>query len=424
VYWLPAAGGRNSKERGQSARFAAKAETGTAQVVQRYHARTTFLSTPFNKQPMSVDLSALAAEIKRWGREAGFQQTGITLAAITLDGNGTHERYLQGWLAQGYHGAMDYMAAHGNKRSRPAELEPGTLRVISFRMDYLPPDADCITTLNTPGAAYLSRYALGRDYHKLIRKRLAGIAEQIRGVIDQSQQRAFVDSAPVLERALAQQAGLGWIGKNTMLINKSAGSWFFLGEIFTTLALPVDEPHTSTHCGSCRACLDVCPTRAFVGAHKLDATRCISYLTIELKTAIPEHLRSLMGNRVFGCDDCQLICPWNKFAKATDETDFKPRHGLKNADLVTLFLWDEQTFLQYTEGSAIRRIGYERWLRNLAVGLGNAPYSEAIVDALQSRRGKISALVDEHIDWALQRVRAIHESPLPYIAIHPDKGDS
>jgi epoxyqueuosine reductase len=352
---------------------------------------------------MSVDLSLLAADIKRWGREAGFQQAGIAPASITLNGSGAHERYLQQWLAQGYHGTMDYMAAHGNKRSRPAELEPGTLRVISFRMDYLPADADCITTLNTPGAAYLSRYALGRDYHKLIRKRLAGIAGQIRNVVDASQQRAFVDSAPVLERALAQQAGLGWIGKNTMLINKNAGSWFFLGEIFTSLALPIDEPHTGTHCGSCRACLDICPTQAFVGPHQLDATRCISYLTIELKTAIPEELRPLMGNRVFGCDDCQLVCPWNKFAKPTDENDFKPRHGLKNADLVTLFLWDEQTFLQHTEGSAIRRIGYERWLRNLAVGLGNAPKDAAIIDALESRRGKISALVDEHIDWALKR---------------------
>jgi epoxyqueuosine reductase len=232
---------------------------------------------------------------------------------------------------------------------------------------------------------------------------LAGIAEQIRNAIDASQQSAFVDSAPVLERALAQQAGLGWIGKNTMLINKTAGSWFFLGEIFTTLELPIDKPHTSTHCGSCRACLDVCPTQAFVGPHQLDATRCISYLTIELKTAIPEPLRPLMGNRVFGCDDCQLVCPWNKFAKPTDENDFKPRHGLKNADLVSLFLWDEQTFLQHTEGSAIRRIGYERWLRNLAVGLGNAPADVRVIDALNARRGKISAMVDEHIDWALRR---------------------
>jgi epoxyqueuosine reductase len=352
---------------------------------------------------MPVDLSALAADIKRWGREAGFQQAGIALADITLDGSGAHERYLQQWLAQGYHGSMAYMAAHGDKRSRPAELEPGTLRVISFRMDYLPADADCITMLNTPEAAYLSRYALGRDYHKLIRKRLGAIATQIRTVAEDSQQRAFVDSAPVLERALAQQAGLGWIGKNTMLINKSAGSWFFLGEIFTTLALPIDTPHTSTHCGSCRACLDVCPTQAFVGPHQLDATRCISYLTIELKTAIPEDLRAMMGNRVFGCDDCQLVCPWNKFAKPTDEKDFRPRHGLKNADLLTLFLWDEQIWLQHTEGSAIRRIGFERWLRNLAVGLGNAPYDQAIVAALKSRRGQISALVDEHIDWALKR---------------------
>jgi len=345
---------------------------------------------------MTPALSQLADDIKRWGREAGFQQVGITDADT-----GTHEQYLQQWLAQGYHGVMDYMAAHDNKRARPAELEPGTLRVISFRMDYLPADAACVDTLNTPNAAYLSRYALGRDYHKLIRHRLAKIAEQIQVSINDSHQRAFVDSAPVLERALAQQAGLGWIGKNTMLINSKAGSWFFLGEIFTTLALPVDAPHEKNHCGSCHACLDVCPTQAFVAPYKLDATRCISYLTIELKTAIPVELRAPMGNRVFGCDDCQLVCPWNKFARATTERDFTPRHGLKNAELVELFLWDETTFLRNTEGSAIRRIGYQRWLRNLAVGLGNAPFSEKIVAALEQQRGIHSALVDEHIDWAL-----------------------
>ena len=342
------------------------------------------------------DLAQLAADIKRWGREAGFQQVGISAADT-----GAHEHYLQQWLAQGYHGEMDYMTAHGSKRARPSELEPGTLRVISFRLDYLPADAQCITTLNTPGAAYLSRYALGRDYHKLIRHRLAKIAGQVQARIGDSRQRAFVDSAPVLERALAQQAGLGWIGKNTMLINSKAGSWFFLGEIFTTLALPVDAAHTSNHCGSCRACLDICPTQAFVAPYRLDARRCISYLTIELKTAIPVELRPLLGNRVFGCDDCQLVCPWNKFARSTTETDFTPRHGLKHAELVELFLWDEATFLRNTEGSAIRRIGYQRWLRNLAVGLGNAPFDARIVAALREQRGEHSELVDEHIDWAL-----------------------
>lgn len=344
------------------------------------------------------DLANLAQSIKDWGRELGFQQVGI--AGVDLQ---EHEAYLQRWLAAGHQGEMDYMAAHGSKRSRPAELVPGTLRVISLRMDYLPGDTRMSERLAEPEKAYVSRYALGRDYHKLIRKRLQHLAERIQEVIGPFGYRAFVDSAPVLEKALAEQAGLGWIGKNTLLLNRKAGSWFFLGELFVDLPLPVDEPHAGEHCGRCTACLDICPTAAFVGPRQLDARRCISYLTIELKGSIPEELRPLIGNRVFGCDDCQIVCPWNRFARPSAEGDFQPRHGLDNATLAELFLWTEEQFLSRTEGSPLRRAGYERWLRNLAVGLGNAPSTIVVLEALKARRDDPSALVREHVAWALRR---------------------
>ena len=343
----------------------------------------------------NIDLTQLTLDIKQWGRELGFQQIGI--ADVNL---GEHEQHLVRWLDNQYHGEMDYMERHGTKRSRPDELEPGTIRVITARMDYLPEDPRTISILKQKDKAYISRYALGRDYHKLIRKRLSKLAKQIETVIGPFGHRAFVDSAPVLEKALAEKSGLGWIGKNSLLLNRKAGSWYFLGELFIDLPLPVDEP-VSNHCGSCQSCIDQCPTNAIVAPFQVDSRKCISYLTIELKGPIPETLRSQMGNRVFGCDDCQLVCPWNRFAKATDETDFHPRHQLDNQDLLALFLWDETTFLSNTEGSAIRRIGYERWLRNLAVGLGNAPYSVNIVEALTQRLNQYSELVDEHVQWAI-----------------------
>ncbi|MDX9873913.1 MAG: tRNA epoxyqueuosine(34) reductase QueG [Spongiibacteraceae bacterium] len=344
------------------------------------------------------DLEAAAAQIKAWGYELGFQQIAITDADA-----GRHADHLRAWLGKGYHGEMSWMASHGSKRWDPAELLPGTCRVISARMDYLPADDDAEAVLASPEKAYISRYALGRDYHKLLRKRLATLAERIHAEIAPHQFRAFVDSAPVLERAFAEKAGLGWIGKNSMLINSRAGSWFFLGEICTDLPLPVDPPQQTMHCGSCSACLDICPTGAIVAPGQVDARRCISYLTIELKGSIPEPLRPLLGNRIYGCDDCQLVCPWNKFARASAEPDFQPRHRLADSDLVELFGWSEAEFLARTEGSAIRRIGYERWLRNIAVALGNAPFSETIVGTLNARAEHPSALVREHVAWALQR---------------------
>jgi epoxyqueuosine reductase len=344
----------------------------------------------------TIDLSALALSIKQWGRELGFQQVGI--AGLDL---GEHEQHLQRWLDAGYHGEMDYMGAHGSKRSHPEQLVPGTMRVISLRMDYLPGDTHMAQRLAEPEKAYVSRYALGRDYHKLIRKRVQHLAERIQQDIGPFGFRAFVDSAPVLEKAIAQEAGLGWIGKNTLVLNRKAGSYFFLAELFVDLPLPVDEPHASEHCGRCTACLDICPTAAFVGPYVLDARRCISYLTIELKGAIPTELRSLIGNRVFGCDDCQIVCPWNRFARPSGEGDFQPRHQLDNAELAQLFLWDESRFLSNTEGSPLRRAGYERFLRNLAVGLGNAPSSIPVLEALKARREHPSELVREHVEWAL-----------------------
>ena len=342
------------------------------------------------------DYAALAERIRQIAAELGFQQLGISDPDI-----GVHEEHLQQWLDAGYHGEMQWMASHGSKRTRPAELVPGTQRVISVRLDYLPADTRMVKRLTERNTAYVSRYALGRDYHKMIRRRLQQLAEQVQALIGPFGYRAFVDSAPVMERALASRAGLGWIGKNCMLINPRAGSYFFLGELYTDLPLPVDEPFTQQHCGSCSACLTRCPTDAFIGPNVLDARRCISYLTIELKGSIPEELRAPMGNRVFGCDDCQLVCPWNKFATPTPEPDFSPRHQLDQADLITLFRWEEDAFLKNTEGSPLRRIGHERWLRNLAVGLGNAHTSIPVIDALRSRLDHPSELVREHVLWAL-----------------------
>jgi len=346
--------------------------------------------------------AALAGRIREWARELGFQQLGISDINLA-----EHEAYLQKWLDAGYHGEMQWMASHGCKRSRPDELVPGTCRVLSVRMDYLPGGADPEQVLASTDRAYISRYTLGRDYHKLLRRRLATLARRISDEAGGGAYRAFVDSAPVLERALAERAGLGWIAKNTMLINERVGSWFFLGEIYTDLPLPTDNARTQKHCGSCRACLDVCPTDAFTGPFQLDARRCISYLTIEHKGSIDPALRPLMGNRIFGCDDCQLVCPWNKFAQHTNEADFQPRHGLDDSDLVSLFLWDEATYEARTEGSALRRIGHERWLRNIAVALGNAPGTPSILDALERRREHPSGLVREHVEWALARHRSL-----------------
>jgi epoxyqueuosine reductase len=350
-----------------------------------------------NPMTANTDYAALAEQVKAWGQELGFAHIGISPAS-----NAAHAEHLHNWLAKEYHGEMSYMAEREGLRAAPDELLPGTIRVISARLDYLPDGESCDTILSDPNKAYISRYALGRDYHKLIRKRLGQLAAKISAVAGGSH-RAFVDSAPVLERGFAEQAGLGWIGKNSMLINSKAGSWFFLGEIYTDIPLPTDPPQEVGHCGSCRACLDDCPTGAIVAPYQVDARRCISYLTIELKDSIPEDLRPLMGNRVFGCDDCQLVCPWNKFAQPSKETDFSPRHQLDNSELLTLFSWTEQEFLDNTAGSAIRRIGYQRWLRNLAVGIGNAPPSNAAVLALKSQYPAADEMAREHIDWALTK---------------------
>jgi epoxyqueuosine reductase len=347
---------------------------------------------------MMKNLQRLATQIKQWGLELGFQQVGITDTDLEQA-----ERHLQAWLGNDFHGEMDYMHRHGLKRSRPALLQPGTVRIISVRMDYLSESSAAMhQALADPAEAYISRYALGRDYHKLIRSRLQKLADKIQAETGPFGYRAFVDSAPVLEKALAEKAGLGWIGKHSNLINRKAGSWFFLGEIYTDLPLPIDPP-AATHCGSCAACLDICPTRAIVAPFRVDARRCVSYLTIELHGSIPEALRPLIGNRIYGCDDCQLICPWNRFAKLTGENDFKPRHRLNTQHLLDVFAWNEQTFLARTEGSAIRRIGYERWIRNIAVALGNAPRTSEVAEALKAKLEYPSELVKEHVRWALER---------------------
>jgi epoxyqueuosine reductase len=357
------------------------------------------------------EFQQLAADIKRWGQDLGFQQ--ISIGGVNL---ASAEKHLKEWLAQDYQGEMSYMAAHGEKRSRPDKLIPGTTRVISARMDYLPPDTSRIETLRSPDKAYISRYALGRDYHKLIRRRLSRLIDRIKteAGAERFNFRAFTDSAPILEKALAENSGLGWIGKNTLLLTRSAGSWFFLGEIYTDLPLPMDQVASHSHCGSCTACLDVCPSNAFTGPYQLDARRCISYLTIEHKSGIPAELRPLMGNRIFGCDDCQLVCPWNRFEERTREQDFHPRHGLENTGLIRLFNWTEEEFLRHTEGSAIRRAGYQCWLRNIAIALGNAPASSEIIDALRKRLPGASELLDESIKWALeQQQRKLAAGSLP-----------
>ena len=344
-----------------------------------------------------LDLIKLASDIKGWGNELGFQQVGF--ADVNLE---SYQPFLEEWLARKFHGEMGYMARNHELRCNPDRLLPGTLTAICVRMDYAATTGNSLSPLETTTKAYVARYARGRDYHKLIRKRLQKLARKIEAVVGELGYRAFVDSAPVLERALAEKAGLGWIGKNTMLINKQAGSWFFLGELFTDLPFPVDQ-QAGDHCGTCTACMDICPTGAFAKANQLDARRCISYLTIESKKAIPENLRPLIGNRVFGCDDCQLICPWNKFAAPTSEQDFAPRHGLDDSDLVNLFRWSEEQFLTRTKGSAIRRAGYEGWLRNLAVALGNAQSNPEIIEALEEKRRHPSLLVREHVEWALEK---------------------
>ncbi|HEY9102172.1 tRNA epoxyqueuosine(34) reductase QueG [Chitinimonas sp.] len=346
------------------------------------------------------DWTALAGDIKRWATELGFD------AAVIGDADlgDAAERNLEAWLAAGYHGEMDYMASHGSKRARPKELVPGVRRIISVRMNYRPPAArDSEAVLADGTAAFISRYALGRDYHKVLRNRLQKLADRIVAAAGQFAYRAFVDSAPVMEVEAAARAGLGWRGKHTLLLNREHGSFFFLGELFTDLPLPIDPPLPQEHCGRCRKCLDVCPTGAIVAPYQVDARRCVSYLTIELKGSIPEDLRPLIGNRVYGCDDCQLFCPWNRFAVDSREADFQVRNGLDDASLANLFAWSEADFQSRLAGTAIYRIGYERWLRNIAVGLGNAPSSPAIIAALASRRDDASPLVREHVAWALQR---------------------
>lgn len=352
--------------------------------------------------PKPDPLIELAQLIQTWGRELGFQQIGICDTDLQQA-----EAGLQQWLEQGYQGEMQWLAAHGNKRSRPQELLPGTRRVISARMNYLPPETQAIKILKDSSKAYVSRYATGRDYHKLIRKRLSTLAKKIEDHIGREHgARAFVDSAPVLERPLAQKAGLGWVGKHSLVINRDAGSWFFLGEIFTNLELPVNQDPQPNECGECTACLKVCPTDAFVAPYVLDARRCISYLTIELDGAIPVEFREPIGNRVFGCDDCQSICPWNKYAQHTEERDFLPRHNLHDSDLIQLYQWTEQEFLDRTAGSPLRRMGYENWQRNLSIGLGNAEDNKTeILAALAQSRPEANPMLGEHIDWAMSQLQ-------------------
>ena len=346
--------------------------------------------------PAALDAAALLTALQRWSRELGFARLGVARIDLAAD-----EAHFLDWLRAGFNGEMRYMSRHGVKRSRPAELLPGTVSCISVRMDYWPENAaDAESTLADRQVAYISRYALGRDYHKLMRRRLQQLCDRVVSAVGPFGYRVFTDSAPVLEKALARNAGLGWIGKHTNLIDRNAGSYFFLGEIYLDLELPADEPG-SAHCGTCAACMPACPTGAIVAPYRLDARRCISYLTIELAGSIPLEFRRAIGNRIYGCDDCQLVCPWNKFARATAEKDFAVRHGLDRAQLIELFAWSEADFLERTRGSAIGRIGHERWLRNIAVALGNAPTSPALLESLRSRARHPSALVREHVEWAL-----------------------
>jgi epoxyqueuosine reductase len=352
-------------------------------------------------RPVDLDPAALSALIRRWAQDLGF--TGLGVANIDLSSD---EAFFLEWLHAGFNGEMGYMSRHGSKRSRPAELLPGTVSCISVRMNYWPQDAaDAASQLADANVAYVSRYALGRDYHKVMRSRLQRLCDLIQEAVGCFGYRVFTDSAPVLEKALARNAGLGWIGKHTNLIDRDAGSYFFLGEIYLDLELPADAA-SSAHCGSCSACLPACPTGAIVAPYRLDARRCISYLTIELSGSIPVEFRRAIGNRIYGCDDCQLVCPWNKFARPSAEKDFAVRHGLDNSQLLALFAWSEAEFLEKTAGSAIRRIGHERWLRNIAVALGNAPRSAQIIAALYARAQHPSDLVREHVQWALEQHQA------------------
>jgi epoxyqueuosine reductase len=351
---------------------------------------------------LNADLQNLRASICSWASELGFNDTGFSNTQL-----GEHETRLFNWLDNNYHGEMDYMQRHAALRTKPADLHEGTISIISVRMNYLPPSGtEPWSVINNPAAGYVSRYALGRDYHKLMRRRLQKLAEKIQHTIGDFGYRAFVDSAPVLEKAVAEKAGLGWIGKHSNLINRHSGSWFFLGELYTDLPLGEDDNIPQNHCGSCSACIDVCPTRAIIKPYVVDARRCISYLTIELRGSIPVELRPLIGNRIYGCDDCQLVCPWNKFLQHTAETDFHARHELDNPALITLFNWTEAEFLKRTEGSAIRRIGFDCWQRNIAVAMGNAPQSADILEALTARLVTASPMVAEHINWAIEQQQA------------------
>jgi len=341
----------------------------------------------------------LTEQIIQLGKKQGFQDLGIS----GIDLGNTSER-LNDWLTKQYHGEMHYMQQHGEKRYQPATLIPGTLSIISARMDYLTLDEDCWALLKRPEKAYISRYALGRDYHKILRKRLQNLAKEIAKLIGEFGYRVFTDSAPVMEKSIAEHAGLGWIGKHTNLVNKQNGSWFFLGEIYTDLPLAPNDKAIN-HCGNCQSCLDVCPTKAFVSPYKLDARKCISYLTIEFKGSIPLELRSLMGNRIYGCDDCLLICPWNRFAKMSDELDFKPRHDLDQAQLIDLFNWTENEFLDKLQGSPIRRIGHNQWIRNIAVALGNGEPTSNALQTLKDKQNFPDANVQEHIHWAISSLQ-------------------
>lgn len=345
----------------------------------------------------SINYQDLARKIKLWGKELGFADVGICDIDLT-----NHEQALTRWLDKGYHGDMDYMARHDMMRARPAELLPGTLRAISVRLDYLPTDAKFAKILKKTNHAFVSRYALGRDYHKLMRNRLKQLGNQIKTYCQQLNYRPFVDSAPILERPIAEKAGLGWVGKHSLLLNNKAGSWFFLGELLVDIPLPVDKAKEN-QCGQCVACIKICPTQAIVEPYVVDARRCISYLTIELREAIPIEFRPLIGNRIYGCDDCQLICPWNRFAKLSSEADFQARNKLDEITLLELLAWTEEEFLNNTQGSPIRRIGFASWQRNLAVALGNAPFHQDIITALSSVKGNVNGMVDEHIDWALKQ---------------------
>lgn len=360
----------------------------------------------------TINYQELTQKIKLWGKELGFSQVGFSDIDLS-----SHEKALTTWLAKNYHGDMDYMAKHGLMRARADELVPNTIRVISARMDYLPSDAKFAQILKNKSKAYISRYALGRDYHKLMRKRLKQLGEKIEQYCQQFNFRPFVDSAPILERPLAEKAGLGWVGKHSLLINEQAGSWFFLGELLVDIPLPVTTK-SENQCGSCVSCIKICPTQAIVEPYVVDARKCISYLTIELRESIPEQYRKAIGNRVYGCDDCQLICPWNKFAQLTTQDDFKPRQNLDNTDLLALFSWDEETFLAKTQGSAIRRIGFECWQRNIAVGLGNADFHPEIIRTLEAKLASATVMVAEHINWALRQQKhkqQAQQKNLPFV---------